>query len=92
MTDTYQRPELVSGNKVFRVATRLINGLGHYRSAPAEVGTPCPSDAAQQPVSRQHPATMSWTVESGVVAKEAANNSNLASECPRGSSAAPPAE
>jgi hypothetical protein len=86
MDETYQRAQIVSGTKTFCVSSKIYNPIGHYRSVPAEIGSPCPSPLIQPPRSRQHPVLMTSTVEVGVVPKEAANDSNLVTEYPRESS------
>ena len=87
MENPYQTAQLVSGTKVFRLCQRTINPIGHYRSLPAEIETPCPSVPVASSSSRQHPAVMTSTVGVGVAPKEAANDSNLVTECPPESSA-----
>ena len=82
MNDMYQKVQIVSGAKVFRVVNKTVNPLGHYRSAPAEIESPSPSIPVQSPLARQHPAAMTSTVDVGVVPKEAANDSNLVTEYP----------
>ncbi len=86
MNDTFQTAQLISGTKVLRTCMRTINPVGHYRSLPAEIDTPCPAVPVVSPGSRQHPVPMISTVGVGVAAKEAANDSNLVTECPPESS------
>ena len=83
MDDTFQTAQLVSGTKILQTCMRTINPVGHYRSLPAEIDTPCPSVPVVPPGSRQHPVPMTSTVGGvGVVPKEATNDSNLVTECP----------
>lgn len=82
MAETYQRAQIVSGTKTVGVTTSAINPVGHYRSAPTEIESPCPSHPVKEPHSRQHPVPLTSTVETGLVAKEAANDSNLVTEYP----------
>jgi len=87
MSENFVRPQLVSGTLTFGPVSTTVHPVGHYRSAPAEIATPCPSPAVKPAGSRQHPVPMTLTVGAGVVAKEAANDSSLVTECPPESSA-----
>ena len=58
-----------------------IAPVGHYRSVPAEVGSPIPSYPVLDPAPMEHPQEMSGTVEVGIPPMEPANDSTLATEC-----------
>jgi hypothetical protein len=92
MEPKYETTRIVSDTKIFGLARVPICPLGHYRSAPAEMGSACTPNTTRTPHRRQHPATMSSTVEVGVAPKVPDNASNLVTEYPHESPVDRPAD